>query len=99
MAGVDQLPIVARQRLESAIGSLDEDVRLVAGGAQHALDAEHLVADRIAVPERRQHLMNRRASRARRHAPLRGLLPRARPRCGPPRRPPCPLDPAPCDGR
>ena len=31
MAGVDQLAVVARQRLEPAIGGLDEDVRLVAG--------------------------------------------------------------------
>ena len=31
MAGVDQLAIVARQRLEPAVGRLDEDVRLVAG--------------------------------------------------------------------
>ena len=31
MAGVDQLAVVARQRLEPAVGGLDEDLRLVAG--------------------------------------------------------------------
>ena len=44
--------------LEPLVRGLDEDVRLVAGAAQHALDAEHLVADRIAVSERGQHLMD-----------------------------------------
>ena len=58
MAGVDELAVVARQRLEPVVGGLDEDLRLVAGGAQHALDAEHLVADRVAVAERRQHLVD-----------------------------------------
>ena len=58
MADVDQLAIVARQRLEPVIGGLDEDLRLVAGGAQHALDAEHLVADGVAVAERREHLVD-----------------------------------------
>ena len=58
MAEVDQLAIVARQRLEPVVGGLDEDLRLVAGGAQDALDAEHLVADRVAVPERGEHLVN-----------------------------------------
>ena len=58
MAGVDQLAVVARQRLEPRVGGLDEDLRLVAGAAQHALDAEHLVADRVAVAERREHLVD-----------------------------------------
>ena len=62
MAGVDELAVVARQRLEPRIGGLDEDVRLVAGRAQHALDAEHFVADGVAVAERREHLMDRRPS-------------------------------------
>ena len=59
MAGVDELAVVARQRLEPAVGGLDEDVRLVAGAAQHALDAEDFVADGVAVAERREHLMDR----------------------------------------
>ena len=59
MAGVDQLAVVARQRLEAVVGGLDEDLRLVSGRAQHALDAEHLVADGVAVAERREHLVDR----------------------------------------
>ena len=58
VADVDELAVVARQRLEPAVGGLDEDLRLVAGRAQHALDAEHLVADRVAVAERREHLVD-----------------------------------------
>src|SRR5262245_26407206 len=61
------------------VGGFDEDVRLVAGAAQHALDAEHLVADRVAVAERRQHLMDLHQARLR--ASWRGapLTPRAGP--------------------
>ena len=59
MARAEQIAIVERQILEPRVGGLDEDLRLVAGRAQHALDAEHLVADRVAVAERRQHLMDR----------------------------------------
>ena len=58
MAGVGQIAIVLRQMLEPRIGGLDEDLRLVAGAAQHALDAQHFVADRIAVAEGREHLMD-----------------------------------------
>ena len=58
MADVDELAVVARHRFEPAIGRLDEDLRLVSGRTQHALDAEHLVADRVAVPERREDLMD-----------------------------------------
>ena len=58
MAEVDQLAIVARLRLEAVIGGLDEDLRLVAGAAQHALDAEHFVADGVAVAERGEHLVD-----------------------------------------
>ena len=54
-----QIAVVDRQVLEPRIGGLDEDLRLVPGAAQHALNAEHLVSDRIAVAERRQNLMNR----------------------------------------
>ena len=61
---VDQVAIVAGQVLEPRVGGLDEDVRAVAGGAQHLLDAEHLVADGVAVAERRQHLMDGWCGRA-----------------------------------
>ena len=71
MAGVDQLAVVARQRLEPVVGGLDEDLRFVAGAAQHALDAEHLVADRVAVAERREHLVDRGSRRASRRRPAR----------------------------
>ena len=43
-----------------AIRGLDEDVRFESGLSQHALNAEHFVADRITVAERGQHLMDRR---------------------------------------
>ena len=58
MAEVDQLAVVAGLRLEPVIGRLDEDLRLVSGGAQHALDAQHFVADRVAVPQRGEHLVD-----------------------------------------
>ena len=58
IADVDELAIVARQRLEPMIRGLDEDLRLVSGRAKHALDAEHLVADRVAVAQRREHLVD-----------------------------------------
>src|SRR4051794_3560286 len=58
MAEVDELAVVARQRLEAMIGGLDEDLGLVAGAAQDALDAEHFVSDRVSVPERREHLVD-----------------------------------------
>ena len=60
MAGIDELAIVARQRLEPAIGCFDEYLRIVAGQPQGPLDTQDLVADRVTVPERREHLMNRR---------------------------------------
>ena len=58
MAGVGQVAIVQRQVLEPRIGGLDEDLRLVSGRAQHALDAQHLVTDGIAVAKGREHLMD-----------------------------------------
>src|SRR2546425_10451011 len=58
MADVDELAIVACHRFKPVIGRLDEDFRFVASRAQDALDAEHLVTDRVAVPEGRQDLMN-----------------------------------------
>src|SRR3989442_6054975 len=57
-AEVDQLAVIARQRFEAVIGRLDENLGLIAGAAQDALNAEHLVADRIAVAERREHLVD-----------------------------------------
>ena len=71
MADVDELAVVARQRLEPVVGGFDEDLRLVAGRAQHALDAEHLVADRVAVAERREHLVNAGSTRRSRDRPSR----------------------------
>ena len=59
MAGVGQIAVVDGQVLEPRIGGLDEDLRLVSGGAQHALDAQHLVTDGVAVAEGREHLMHR----------------------------------------
>ncbi len=60
MAGIDELAIVARQRLEAAIGRFDEYLRIVACQPQGPLDTQHFVTDRVAVPERREHLVNRR---------------------------------------
>ena len=57
-AAVNQLAVVPRQRFEPVVGGLDEDFRFVAGAPQHSLNAEHLVSNRVAIPERRQHLMD-----------------------------------------
>ena len=43
VARVQQIAIVVGQILETRVGRLDEDLRLVAGVAQHALNAQHLV--------------------------------------------------------
>ena len=58
MARIRQVAIIQRQILEPRVSGLDEDLRLVAGTAQHALDAQHFVTDRIAVAERGEHLMD-----------------------------------------
>ena len=58
VALLDQVAIVPRQVFEARIGRLDEDVGLEAGAAQHALDAEHFVADGVAIAERGEHLMD-----------------------------------------
>ena len=50
--------VVGGQVLEAAIGSLDENLGLVAGAVQHALDAEHFVADGVAVAQRREYLVD-----------------------------------------
>ena len=59
-AEIDQLPIIAGLRLEPVVGGLDEDLGFIPGIVQHALDAQHLVADGIAIAERCQHLMDLR---------------------------------------
>src|SRR5918996_770422 len=64
MARVLQLWILRRSIPEPSIGGFDENLRLVSSRSQDALDAEHLIADRVAVAQRRQHLVNRgRAAR------------------------------------
>src|SRR5688500_18879645 len=50
--------IIDRQILEPAIGGLDDDVGVMAGASEHALDAENFMADRIAIPEGGQHLVD-----------------------------------------
>ena len=65
MAVVHQFAKIARQRLKARIGRFDEDLGLVAGRAQHPLNAEHLVADRVTVPQRRQHLVDANHARFR----------------------------------
>ena len=57
---VDHVAVVDRQILEPRVGGLDDDLGLEAGGAQRALDAEHLVADGVAVAERREDLVDAR---------------------------------------
>ena len=79
MAGVRQIAIVGGQMLEPAIRRLHENLRGVAGGPEHALDPQHLVADRVAVAERREHLVHLRRHRG--SGPLLARGPRgARPR-------------------
>src|SRR5262245_34154155 len=58
IAEVDQFAIIAGLRFEPIVSRFDEDVRLVSGGAKDALNAEHLMADRVAVPQRREHLVD-----------------------------------------
>src|SRR5580765_2011985 len=58
-ARVDQIAVVVGQILEPRVRRLHEDLRVVAGRAQHALDAQHLVADGVAVTERGEHLVDR----------------------------------------
>ena len=58
VTGVHELAVVAGQRFEALVGGLDEDIRFVSGAAKDALDAEDLMADRIAVPEGGQNLVN-----------------------------------------
>ena len=61
---VHHVAVVHRQVLEPRIGGFDDDLGLEAGGAQGAADAEDLVADRVAVAQRRENLVDARPVRA-----------------------------------
>src|ERR1041384_7115785 len=54
----ERIAIVDRQMLQPWIRGLDDDAGFESGSCQHALDAEHFVADGVAISERRQDLMN-----------------------------------------
>src|SRR5688572_14293877 len=56
----NQLAIVDRPIFQARIRRLDEDFRVVSGSHQDALNAQHLVTDRVAVAERGEHLMDAR---------------------------------------
>jgi hypothetical protein len=58
VARIFQIGIVPRQILDTRFRRLDEDLRFVAGAAQHALDTQHFVTDGVAVAKGREHLMN-----------------------------------------
>src|SRR6266511_1029768 len=53
-----QLAIIERAFLETRVGSLDENFRVVPGGAKHPLNPQRFVTDCIAVTKRCQYLMN-----------------------------------------
>src|SRR5262245_28286396 len=55
---IDEIAIVARQRLETPVRALCVDLRLVAGAPQRALDAQHGIADGVAISQRGEHLMD-----------------------------------------
>ena len=59
MARIPQIGIVKRQVLDTRLRRLDEDLRIVAGASQHALDSQHLVTDRIPVAESGEDLVYR----------------------------------------
>ncbi len=56
----DEVAIVARPVFEARIGRLNENVGLEARATEHALDAEHFVADGIAVAEGCENLVDLR---------------------------------------
>ena len=56
----DRVAIIDRQIFEPRIGGLDDDLGLVAGGAERLGDAEDLVADGVAIAQRRKNLMDAR---------------------------------------
>ena len=63
MRCIDQVTVVAGQRLETGLCRFHENLRLVAGRPQRRLDPEHLIADRVAIAQCGQHLMHRRTAR------------------------------------
>ena len=58
MARFPQIGIVKRQILDTRLRRLDENIRFVTGAAQHALDAQHFVTDRVTIAKGGEHLMN-----------------------------------------
>ena len=64
--GTDHFPVVDRAVFEPPVSCLHEDLGLEPGAAQDALHAEHFVADRVAVAERGQDLMDARRADSRR---------------------------------
>ena len=57
---VDHLAIIDGQIFKARIGGFHDDLGLVARGAQDTIDPEYLVSDGIAVPERREDLVDAR---------------------------------------
>ncbi len=60
---VDHVAVVRGQVFEARVGGFDEDLGVEPGFAEHPADAKHLVADRVAVAQRRQDLMHARHQR------------------------------------
>ena len=57
---VDHFLVIDRQIFQPRVRCFHDDLGLVAGGAKRAADAEHLVADGVAVAERGEDLMDAR---------------------------------------
>ena len=55
---VAQLVVAKRQVLNLRIGGLGKNLGFVSGVAQHALNAQHLVADGVAIAKGREYLMD-----------------------------------------
>src|SRR5262245_50539941 len=51
MADINELSVIARQRLETRVCRFDEDVGLISGGSKHALYPKHLVTDSVSVSQ------------------------------------------------
>jgi hypothetical protein len=58
LAGIHELPVIAREMLEAVIRGLNEDVGFVPRGSQYALNAKSLVTDRVTTPEGGENLVN-----------------------------------------
>ncbi len=54
----DHVAIVDGEMLEPRIRGFDENLRHISGGAQRPLNAENFMADRIAIAERREDLVD-----------------------------------------